>query len=99
LAMVMLFISAPSESAQVDRVATLERKVHDLELEFTVMGGDLNQLKFDRTVDSDSVQGFQDSVDEVRHAVDEDTKNIEKLRSDLDELSKRVSTLEDKLPK
>lgn len=101
-----LFIAVPSGSAQlagsaqqVDRVAVLERRVSDLELTGKAMNGEINQLKFDREYDSDSIVGISDSVDDLRTDVDADTAKIGKLRSDLDELSKRVSDLEDKLRK
>ena len=80
-----------------DRVSELDRKIQDLELTCKVMSGDINQLKFDRMVDTDSIQGFQGSVDDVHHDLDGDVMNVTKLRSDVDELSKRVSSLEDKL--
>jgi polyhydroxyalkanoate synthesis regulator phasin len=98
-AIAKLFIAVPSGSAQVDRVAELERKVGDLELECKVLSGDVNQLKFDREYDSDSIVGISDSVDDLRTDLDAGTAKIGKLRTDVDELSKRVSDLEDKLRK
>ena len=104
-AIAKLFTAAPSGSAQlagsaqVDRVAALERRVSDLELSGKVMSGDINQLKFDREYDSDSIVGISDAEDDLRKDVDDDTAKIGKLRSDVDELSKRVSDLEDKLRK
>ncbi len=93
----ILLSALPSGSAQVDRVAVLERKVSDLELDGKLLKDDINQLKLDREVDSDSIQGVADSVDDLRHDVDANAPNAVRLRSDVDELSKRVSDLEEKL--
>jgi hypothetical protein len=99
LAFVTLLIAIPSGSAQVDRVAALERKVGDLEIDGKLYKSDIEQLKLDREVDADSIQGIADSVDDLRHDLDDGGAKIGKLRSDLDELSKRVSDLEGKLRK
>ncbi len=88
LRLAKLFTAAPSGSAQlgripaqVDRVAALERRVSDLELSGKVMSGDINQLKFDREYDSDSIVGISDAEDDLRKDVDDDTAKIGKLRS------------------
>lgn len=99
LAIVMLLTAVPSGSAQLDRMAELERRVSDLELDRKLITSDINQLKIDREYDSDSIQGVSDSVDDLRKDVDDGTAKIGKLRSDLDELSKRVADLQDKLRK
>lgn len=99
LTIAVLFSAAPSGSAQVDRMTALERRVSDLEIDRKLMMSDINQLKLDREYDSDSIQGISDSVDDLRTDLDKGTAKIEKLRSDADDLSKRVSELEGRLGK
>jgi hypothetical protein len=96
----MLVIAAvPLRSAQVDPMAVLERRVSDLEVDRKLMMSDINQLKLDREYDSDSIQGVSDSVDDLRDDLNKGTVKIDKLRADLDELSKRVSDLQGKVGK
>ena len=95
----ILFVAVPSGSAQLDRVGVLERRVSDLELDRKLLTSDINQLKLDREYDSDSIQGVSDSVDDLRRDVDDGAAKTAKLRSDLDELSKRVADLQDTLQK
>jgi hypothetical protein len=98
-AFAMLVNAVPSGSAQLDKMTSLERKVSDMEIDAKLMRGDINQLKLDREVDSDSIQGVSDSVDDLRRDLDDGTGKTGKLRADLDELSRRVTDLEDKLRK
>ena len=45
LAIVTLLTAVPSGSAQLDRMAELERRVSDLELDRKLISSDINQLK------------------------------------------------------